>query len=71
MSLTKQFPIRERVKLNLFVMATNIFNHPDLGDPTTDITQPALAGTILTLRSDANASGIGMRLIQIGVRVEF
>jgi hypothetical protein len=71
MGLRKEIPIFERVKVNLFVLATNVFNHPNLGDPSVDISQPALAGTILSLRSDSNASGIGMRTLQLGVRVEF
>jgi hypothetical protein len=69
--LRKEIPIFERVRANLFVLATNVFNHPNLGDPAVDISQPALAGTTLSLRSDANASGIGMRALQLGVRVEF
>ena len=68
LSLSKQFSIREKLRLSLFVLANNVFNHPNLGDPTTDITQPALAGTILSLRGDPN---VGVRLIQLGVRIEF
>ena len=71
LGLTKQFPIFERLKANLFVLATNVFNHPNLGNPTVDITQPTLTGTILALRGDPNASGVEMRVLQLGVRVEF
>ena len=69
--LRKEVPVLERLKVNLFVLATNVFNHPNLGDPSLDISQPALVGTILSLRSDPNASGIGMRSLQLGVRAEF
>jgi hypothetical protein len=70
-SLAKQFPIVEKLRVNFFALATNVFNHPNLGNPTVDITQPSLTSTILSLRSDPGASGIGMRLIQLGLRVEF
>jgi hypothetical protein len=65
--LRKEIPIFERLKANLFVLATNVFNHPNLGNPAVDISQPALAGTILSLHSDSNASGIGIRTLQLGV----
>jgi hypothetical protein len=71
MGLAKQFSIVERLHANIFLLATNVFNHPNLGDPTVDITQPTLTGTILSLRSDPNASGIGMRVLQVGLRLEF
>jgi hypothetical protein len=69
--LRKEIPVLERLKMNLFVLATNILNHPNLGDPSLDISQAGLVGTILSLRSDPNASGIGMRSLQLGIRVEF
>jgi len=71
MGLAKRVSLFEKLNLNFFVLATNVFNHPNLGNPTVDVTQPAPTGTILSLRSDPGASGIGMRLIQLGLRVEF
>jgi hypothetical protein len=71
MGLAKHFSVTERLKVQVFALATNVFNHPNLGNPTVDITQPSLRGTILSLRSDPGASGILMRLIQLGLRLEF
>ena len=61
----------ERVQVWLFCNATNLFNHPNLSDPGLDITAPTTAGRILGIRSDGNASGIGVRQIQLGIRVKF
>jgi hypothetical protein len=70
--LVKGIPIiREKLKANLFFFGTNIFNHPNLGNPNLDITAPVTAGHILGIQSDGNASGIGMRLITLGLRLEF
>lgn len=71
MGLKKTIHVYERLTVNPFVLATNVFNHPSLGDPTTVIGEPGVTGTILSLRSDPNASGVGMRALQLGVRVEF
>jgi hypothetical protein len=59
------------VQVWLFCNATNLFNHPNLADPGLDITAPTTAGRILGIRSDGNASGIGVRQIQLGIRVKF
>jgi Carboxypeptidase regulatory-like domain/TonB dependent receptor len=70
--LIKQFPIiADRMHLNLFFFGTNIFNHPNLGNPNMDITSPNLVGQITSIVTDSNASGIGMRRITLGARLEF
>src|SRR6267143_564214 len=67
MSLVKTVPLwGERVKANLFVLGTNLFNHPNLGDPALDITAPAQAGQITGIQGDGNAGGVGMRQIRLG-----
>jgi hypothetical protein len=71
MGLKKKIQGYDRLTVNPFVLATNVFNHPSLGDPTTVIGEPGVTATILSLRSDPNASGVGMRALQLGVRVEF
>jgi hypothetical protein len=71
-SVYKTLPLpSERIKAYLFANATNLFNHPNLADPGMDITVPSTAGRITGLRSDSNASGIGMRQLQLGIRLKF
>jgi hypothetical protein len=70
--LAKRLPVgADRVGLHVFMLATNLFNHPSLGDPNTTFSAPNLFGRISGIRNDGNASGIGMRQIQIGARIEF
>jgi hypothetical protein len=70
-SLTKRISILERLTMNLFVLSTNTLNHPNLGDPNMNISSPTDAGRILSVRTDANASGVGPRQITLGLRMEF
>ena len=60
-----------RLKIDPFVLATNVFNHPNLADPAVAISAPTTVGTITGLRADSDASGLEMRVLQLGVRVEF
>jgi len=73
--LTKGFKIGERWNFNLFALATNVLNHPSLGDPEMDISVPSSVGQITSLRSkqsaEANDPGIGMRVLTLGMRLEF
>lgn len=69
--LFKYFPIRENVRLKLKMTATNFFNHPNLGNPNTDITS-INAGRITGLTGRGmNGSSNTMRSIMLGARVEF
>jgi hypothetical protein len=72
LGLAKGFPVLgEKLRMNIFVLATNVLNHPNLTDPNMSISTPNLVGRISGIRGDANASGIGMRQVQLGLRVEF
>jgi hypothetical protein len=72
LGLAKGFPLPgEKLRLNIFVLGTNIFNHPNLADPNMNISTPNAVGRISGIRFDGNASGIGMRQIQLGLRLEF
>jgi hypothetical protein len=76
--LSKQFPIRENVMVNLRGDAFNVMNHPDFsstpnspnlpnsapGNITTDITQSSNPFGVIT-------SDIGARVLQVSLRVEF
>lgn len=69
--LVKSIPVQEWLKANFFMMGTNIMNHPNLGDPSMDISSPTTVGRIYGIRGDASTSGIGMRQIRLGLRLEF
>jgi hypothetical protein len=69
--LVRQFPIYERLRINFFSLATNVFNHINNANPSTTITTVQTAGKILGIRGDGNTSGIGPRQIQLGIRLEF
>jgi hypothetical protein len=69
--LIRQFPIYERLKFNLFVFGTNIFNHINPANPNTAITTTQSVGRILSIRGDGNTSGIGPRQLTLGLRIEF
>ncbi|HET8546969.1 MAG TPA: hypothetical protein VFL57_03155 [Bryobacteraceae bacterium] len=69
--LVRQFPIYERLRLNLFVFGTNVFNHINPANPNTSITTITTVGKILGIRGDGNTSGIGPRQLTLGLRAEF
>ena len=70
--LVKGFPMfKERLRASLVMLATNIFNHPNLSDPALDLTTPATVGKIFGIYGDSNTAGIGMRQVQLSLRLEF
>jgi hypothetical protein len=69
--LFKYFPIGERFRLKLKMTATNFFNHPNLGNPETNISAVD-AGRITSLTGRGlNGSMNAMRSIMLGARIEF
>jgi hypothetical protein len=71
-SLVKNFPVfREKARLNLAVLGTNVFNHPNPADPATDISVPLTAGKITSILGDNNTSGIGVRQLTLNLRLDF
>lgn len=69
--LFKYFQIREKARLQVKATATNFFNHPNLGNPNTDITS-INAGRITGLTGRGmNGSTNTMRSIMLGARFEF
>lgn len=66
--LFKYFTITETARLQLRMTATNFFNHPNFGNPDTDITSDNV-GRILSTRG--GALGGGARRIQVGLRLDF
>lgn len=72
MGLAKRVPVGvDRLGLHVFMLATNLLNHPNLADPNTNLSAGSLFGVISGIRFDGNASGVQMRQIQLGLRLEF
>jgi len=75
LGVIKNTTIREDMRLRVFALATNLLNHPNLGDPNMDISVPSTVGQIFSIRSKQNAEsndpGIGMRVLTVGARFEF
>jgi hypothetical protein len=72
LSLSKKFPITEKVGLVLTADAFNIFNHTTLTIPASglDLLNPAAFGN-LTQQFTPGVSSTGARRLQLGLRVEF
>jgi hypothetical protein len=76
LGLTKDTKIFERVGMQIYVQAFNVFNHTMFSDPFLDLQDPADFGAIegqynaLTL-GGANASANYTRILQFGLRLYF
>ncbi|MBI3697147.1 MAG: TonB-dependent receptor [Acidobacteria bacterium] len=68
--LFKYFRIREGARLQLRMTATNFFNHPNFGNPVTNISARTV-GTIRSLRGGDGALSAGARTIRLGARIDF
>ena len=69
--LFKIFPLRERLRIKLQATAVNALNHPNLGNPNTDISSVNV-GTITGLTGRGmNGSNTRMRSIMLGARFDF
>ena len=67
LSLYRSFKLRERLAFRLGASATNLFNHPNYGNPSLSLGTAAY-GTITSLQSQ---EGAGPRAIQVGGRLTF
>ena len=69
--LYKHFDVGEKGKLQFRVTTTNIFNHPNFGNPYLDISSQNV-GKITTVQGDRRDTlGGGPRSIQLGLRFDF
>ncbi|MGH9403538.1 MAG: carboxypeptidase regulatory-like domain-containing protein [Terriglobia bacterium] len=70
--LFKSFKIRERYTLRVGAEASNFFNHPNFGNPNTDISSVNV-GTISSLNASQQTAlgGDGGRAIQLQARLDF
>jgi hypothetical protein len=78
MSISKQIPITERIHLGLGVQAFNLFNHPNFGQPQSNIDAPGNLGNIYGMVSEPTSilgSFLGgdasPRLIQLHGTIRF
>ncbi len=62
MSLFKEFPIRERVTMQLRAEAFNLFNHPQFGQPSSTVNSPG-AGTITSTVGNPRQLQVALRAV--------
>lgn len=70
-ALVREIPITERFRLNFRAEAFNVFNHPQYGVPSGNLSSSTSFGQITT---EANATGIGTgtpREIEFALRLQF
>jgi len=71
LAVMKNFHTTERFLWQVEVQAQNVFNHPNFGNPTANISAPATGATITsTLTNDLQGSG-GSRSVYVMVKVNF
>jgi hypothetical protein len=69
--LHKYFNLTEKAKLQIQARATNVLNHPNFGNPGTDISSGQV-GQIQSMQGGAYDSlGAAERQIRLGFRIDF
>jgi hypothetical protein len=66
--LSKNFPLRERLRMRLEATFTNILNHPNFAVPGTNISAPTAFGKVTSVQSAENS---GNRVGQVALRFDF
>jgi Carboxypeptidase regulatory-like domain/TonB dependent receptor len=69
LAITKKFFIRESVNLQFMVQAFNVFNHPNLGQPSGCVDCGSSSGLITDIV--ASQDGTTMRRLQFAARLQF
>ena len=67
LALFKEFDLSERFKIRMQTQITNLMNHPNFGNPVTNLVSPTY-GQILGL---ATANDLGPRRVLLGLRLAF
>jgi hypothetical protein len=70
-TISKRFPITEKLHFDLMVMAGNIFNHPNFQFPANDISVPGGAGVISETHGLYSGERAGPRSVEVRGRIEF
>lgn len=71
-SLIKEFPITERIRLNYQAMFLDLFNTPTFDFPYSNISVPGQAGRLYTLQGAGGNPGYSSsRVITMRLRLEF
>jgi hypothetical protein len=74
LGLYKNFPMRERVRLQFQLTATNIFNRQNWSNPNMDLSNPVARGRITEVGGGAGAGSWdapGPREMRLGLRIDF
>lgn len=66
--LFKHFRLRERMRLEFNISATNSFNHPNFRNPNANISAPNAVGRITSLQGQDES---GPRTVILGTRIEW
>jgi hypothetical protein len=67
---SREFPIRERFRVEAFAESTNVFNHDNITNINVTAQVDPL-GNITTPASQAFTGALDQRLIQLGFRLKF
>jgi hypothetical protein len=70
-SITKRFPLTERLHLSYMATMSNVFNHPNFEIPAANISVPGQVGVITTQHGRFRAERSGARFIDMRLRLEF
>ncbi len=70
-SITKRFPLTERLHLDYMLTISNLFNHPNFLLPGANISVPGQAGVITTQQGRFSAERGGARFMDMRLRLEF
>lgn len=71
-TLAKNFVYRERLRVKLEALATNLFNHPNWAEPNTNITAGVNAGVVTaTINRNTKFDSAVTREFQLQLRVEW
>jgi Carboxypeptidase regulatory-like domain len=69
-ALVKSFRIRERFSLDFRAEAFNLFNHPQFGDPNSNLSSPSFGSITTTVNSGATGNGTPRRC-EFSIRVNY
>lgn len=69
--LYKYFTLRERLRLRWEFTANNVANHPNWGNPSTNISSAAQVGIISGTGAGNDIDPVGPRSMRMGLRVEW